>query len=180
LGSVRRRLCSHGAHTGCPLKAIEQAQIRCALFLFHKSHAAVRIEIDPYQISEPYLSGRYQVCEREHNVFLNGAFQMPGSVFRIRTVFQKKVFHALHAMKSELPDPGRRQDALLHHAEFDFENLLEMFWPQGFEDNELVYTVHELRRKLASRCFHGGAIDLLVKADLQSIWLSSETHRAFD
>src|SRR5207253_34450 len=112
LGSVRRRLCSHGAHTGCPLKAIEQAQIRCALFLFHKSHAAVRIEIDPYQISEPYLSGRYQVCEREHNVFLNGAFQMPGSVFRIRTVFQKKVFHALHAMKSELPDPGRRQDAL--------------------------------------------------------------------
>src|ERR671923_208524 len=41
VGSVRRRLCSHGAHTSCPLEALEEAQICRGLFLFRKSHAAV-------------------------------------------------------------------------------------------------------------------------------------------
>src|SRR5256885_4338613 len=50
------------------------------------------------------------------------------------------------------------QYPLLHHTEFDFENLLQVLRTQSLEHYDLVYAVHKLGRKFATGGLDGGEI----------------------
>src|SRR5258708_17388042 len=51
----------------------------------------VGMAIDQKQISCVHLIGRYQSCQWIYNVTLDCPFQMPGSVFQIRSFAQQKL-----------------------------------------------------------------------------------------
>ncbi len=58
---------------------------------------------------------------------------------------------------------GRLQHALLHHAQLNLENLLELFGTQRMEDHRLVDPVHELRREFPLGRFGRRLLDLLIQ-----------------
>src|SRR5271156_2382204 len=103
---------------------------------------------------------------------------MARTVTRIGAFLQQKLFHTVRAVEDKLIGPGGRQHALLHHSEFDLEDLRQMLIAQGFEYHSLVDAVHELRRELTPRCFNGGALNLVVKVVVDFYCLRRETKAA--
>ena len=69
---------------------------------------------------------------------------------------------------------------MLHHAQFDFQNLLQVFAAQRLEDHHFVDAVHELGREFAARRIHRRAIDLVVERFVDLDNLRSKTESAID
>src|SRR3954451_22869737 len=101
---------------------------------------------------------------------------MTSAIFRIGTFLQQELFYRGSAAEDELVVAGRLQDALLHHSQFNLEDLLQMFRAQGLEDDNLVDAVHELGGELATRSFLRRASHLVVELIVNERRLGTETH----
>ena len=105
---------------------------------------------------------------------------MPRAIFRIRALVQQESFHFRGAAKHELIGGSCHQDALLHHAQLDFQNLFEVFGTQGLEHHRLVDAVHEFRSEFPSRRFDRSAINFLIQAGVHLRGFVRETESAID
>ena len=83
-------------------------------------------KIDADKITELHLAGRHQIRERKHQMAFDGALQVPGAIFRVRAFVQQEALNFRRAVENELVGAGGEQNSLLHHAQFDFENLFQM------------------------------------------------------
>src|SRR5467141_885354 len=92
----------------------------------------------------------------------NGALEVPRTVALVRAFLQEEVAAGIGYPEQELP-LGGFQNALLHLAQLDFEDFLELLAPQRMKYHHFVEPVHEFRRKLAARCFYGGTFDLFIE-----------------
>ena len=81
------------------------------------------IPIDADQIAAVNLIRCQKVGHGINHVALNGAFQMARSVTLIRAFLEEEIAACFRDTEKELSLSGL-QDALLHHGEFDVENLL--------------------------------------------------------
>src|SRR5262249_3312358 len=138
----------------------------------------IRIEIDSHEVAKFQLRGCHQARQRRYKVFLYRAFQMTSPILCVGAFFEKEILDAFGTTEKELLGAGRFQDALLHHLQFEIENLLQVCRAQGLENYNLVNTVHELRCELASSRFYRCAIDLLVKAILMHFLLRGKSEAA--
>ncbi len=82
------------------------------------------------------------------------------------------------AVEHELVRARRHQDSLLHHPEFDFQDLLQVLGTQRLEHYDFVDAVHELGRKLAPRRIHCRAVNLFVERVIHLHRLGRETQPA--
>src|SRR6266568_5579407 len=105
---------------------------------------------------------------------------MTSAVARVSPLVQQEILHLRRAREDKLVRCRSHQDPLLHHAEFDFQDLLQMLRPQGFEDHDLVDSVHELWGELTARGLSGGAINFVVQALIHNLRLRRETESTID
>src|SRR5512146_46852 len=105
---------------------------------------------------------------------------MTRSILQIGAFDQQEFFDSRRATEDELVISGSLQNSLLHHAQFDLENLRQVLRAQGLEDNDLVDAVHELRRELAARRLDRSAIDLFVELGVKGSRNGREPHGAVD
>ena len=101
---------------------------------------------------------------------------MPRPIPRIGSLFQQILFHLGGAVKYKLIRARGHQHALLHHAQLDIQNLLQMLIPQRLEHDCLVDPVHELRSKLPPRRLNRRPLNLVVEGriDLERLGSKSE------
>src|SRR5713101_2704456 len=100
---------------------------------------------------------------------------MTSAVARVSPLVQQEILHLRRAREDKLVRRRSHQDALLHHAEFDFQDLLQMLRTQGLKDYDLVNSVHELGGELTARGLSGGAINFVVQALIHNLGLGGET-----
>ena len=155
-----RRYRRHGRRYSVTLK---QHRYHRAFRFFYKGEFILPHQIDADEISQLHLSSRHQVRQRKHQMPFNRPFQVPRSILRIGTFRQQEVLHLCRAIEYELMPARGHQHSLLHHPQFDFQNLLQMLRTQRLEHHHLVDAVHELRSKLAPRRVHCRAIDFIVE-----------------
>ena len=72
----------------------------------------------------------------------------------------------------------RVQHALLHHAQLDLQNLLQLLMPQRMKHHHLVQPVHELRRKLLLRRFLRRSLHFHVQSVFHLVLRLHEAHAA--
>src|SRR5262249_40452012 len=122
----------------------------------------VRVAIDSYEVAQADLGAGNQVSHWRHQILLDRSLQVSRSVFDIRAFFQQEVLYRLCAVENEASLAGRLQDPLLHHAQFDFQDLRQVFSAQPLEYHNLVDAVHELRRELSAGSIRSGPVDALI------------------
>src|SRR5579863_3920331 len=105
---------------------------------------------------------------------------MARAVTRIGAFLEQKLFHWRRAIENKLIRARRHQHALLNHAEFDLEDLRQMFVAQRLKDYSLIDAVHKLRRKLAASRVYGGALNLVVEVVVDFHGFRRETKAAVD
>src|SRR2546422_10638734 len=94
---------------------------------------------------------------------LNGPLQVTRSELRVSPFLEQEIPGAPAALEHKIPAHSRGDDPLLHAAQFDIQDFLQIFALQRAEDNYLVHAVHELGRELAPRRVHCRPVDLLVE-----------------
>ena len=77
-----------------------------------------------------HLFGSQQAGERIDQVPLDRSLQVTRPVFQVRPFAQQKFPRRLRDTKQE-PSLRRFQNALLHHSQLDFQNLLELLLRSG-------------------------------------------------
>src|SRR5262249_32460567 len=145
----------------------EQHRHQSAFRLLDEGHLVFGVDIDANEVTQLDLPGGYQVGKREHDEALNGALRVAGSILPIRALDEQKALHFGCTAKNKLTVAGSLQDALLHHAQLDFQNLLEVFGAQHLEDHSLIDAVHELGREFSARCFHCRTSDFFVEPRIE-------------
>src|ERR1700690_99141 len=171
---------SHGGGAGGGAVTLHQHGDHGAFGFFYARESAFGVEIDADEISEADLIRRYQVGHREDKMAFDGALQVTSAVARVGAFVKKIALHFFGTGEDKLIRGRCHQDALLDHAEFDIENLLQVFGAQSLEDHNLVDAVHELRSELAARGFGGSAIDFVVEALIDHLDLGRETESSLD
>ena len=89
-------------------------------------------------------------------------FRWRAPYFRSVPSRSRKSLGRLRHAEQEAP-LGRFQHALLHHAQLDFQNLLELFGAQRMENHRLVDAVHEFRREFPLGRFGRRFLHLLIQ-----------------
>src|SRR5438094_5009337 len=105
---------------------------------------------------------------------------MPGSVARIGSFLQKEFLCAGRIPYQEDRVGLRRKNSLLNFAQFDIENLAQLFVVQLVKHNQLVDSVHEFWGKPPLGCFDCHTMDLSVDGlgDLGgSFWSETDLSR---
>src|SRR5216684_1998857 len=105
----------------------------------------------------------------------DGALEVPRTVALVRAFLQEEVAAGIGYPEQELP-LGGFQNALLHLAQLDFEDFLELLASQRMKHHHFVEAVHEFRRKLAARRFHGRAFDLFIEAGSRLLGWANKAH----
>ena len=153
-----------GRHIGGRGSVALQQNGRHGVFRFlDEDHFVFRGHIDADEVAQLYLSGGDQVGQREDQIPFDGTLQVTRAITRIGAFLQQELLYAGGAIEDELVGAGGHENALLHHAEFDFEDLGEVLVTQSFEDHGLIDAVHELRCELAASGFDGSALNLVIK-----------------
>ncbi len=75
---------------------------------------------------------------------LDGAFQVPRAISLIRAFLKQKFLAWSGYAKQELAF-GRFQHPLLHLAQFDIQDLLQLLPLKGVKANDFIQAVHEFR-----------------------------------
>src|SRR6266849_11003071 len=130
---------------------LQQHWNHSVLGFFDEHELAFRTKVDANEIAQLDLSGSYEVGQLKDNVTLDGPLQVARAILRIRPLVQQKALYFRRAAEDELVYGRCHQNALLHHAQFDFQNLLQVLRAQSPEHDRFVDTVHELRAELAPR-----------------------------
>src|SRR5271157_6059017 len=102
-----------------------------------EGHSAATIAVDPDEISQLYLPGCDQVRQRKNNMPLDGPLQVTRAILHIRSLAYQKLFYRGRATEYELVIAGGSKNALLHHSKLDFEDLFQVFGPQGAKYHDL-------------------------------------------
>src|SRR6185312_2882420 len=105
---------------------------------------------------------------------------MTRAVFAVGPFLQQEFLYLAGATEDKLRIAGGLQDALLHHAQFDFQDLLKMVALEGLKHYRLVDAVHELRREFAPRRFRRSASNLIVELCIYLRGLLAEAETAGD
>ena len=92
----------------------------------------------------------------------DGALEMACAVTLIGAFLKKEIAARAGYAEEELATRSF-QNALLHHGEFDVEDLLELGAVERMENHNLVQAIHEFGGEFAARSFDGGAFDLFVE-----------------
>src|ERR1700690_731454 len=174
-GTRRSRSC-RGRNCRRRSIAFKQHWNHRTLSFFHEREFAFAEHIHTHEVAELHLSGGNEIRQREYQMAFDSALQMPRSVLRIGAFAEQELFHRRRAIENELMRARCHEHALLHHAKFDIENLLQVFRTQRLEHYYLVDAVHELRSKLAARGINRRARDLLVErvVDLHRFWCKTQ------
>src|SRR5271168_2277826 len=90
---------------------------------------------------------------------------MPRAVLHVRPFLQQEFPRRLRYTEQEA-SLRSFQHALLHHPEFNFQNLFELGRTQRMEHHRLVNAVHEFRREFPLGGFRRSLFDFLVEASL--------------
>src|ERR1017187_9331004 len=143
--------------------SLQQHRRHRVLGFLDKDHLVLRSHVHADEITQLHLRRRHQIRQRENQVALDRALQMPCPVSRIGAFLQQMVFHCLRAVEYELVRTRSHQHALLHHPEFDVQNLRQMLVAQRLEHHCLVDPVHDLRRKFPPRRFHRRPLNLVIE-----------------
>src|SRR5690242_10036460 len=91
-----------------------------------------------------------------------GSLQRTCAIFGIRTLFQQELFCGIRTMILERTLRISCHDAHLHAFQLNIEDLTQVFAHQRPEDDNLVNSIHEFRRKLVLRGFESNAMDLKI------------------
>src|SRR5882757_4386299 len=105
----------------------------------------------------------------------DGALEVPRTVALVRAFLQEEVAAGIGYPEQELPLSGF-QNALLHLAQLDFEDFLELLAPQRMKHHHFVEAIHEFRRKLAAGCLHGSALNLFIEAGSRLLSWPNKPH----
>ena len=135
----------HGKRSRGHALPFQQHRHHGVLGFLHEHERAFRTHVDADEVPQLDLSGGNQVGQLEDDMPLDGALEVPCAIFRISPLVQQEAFHLGRATENELVHCRRHQNALLHHAQFDFQYLLQVLGAQRPEDHRLVDAVHELR-----------------------------------
>jgi len=101
-------------------------------------------------------------------VAFDGAFEMTSSILRVGTFAKQNSFTLFVQLKTNWCAPEAVRNALLDHAQFDFENLRQVFGTQRLEDHDFIDAVHELRRELARAA--STAVRVIFSSSELSTW----------
>src|SRR6476646_3560510 len=169
---------SHGKRSRGHALALQQHRNHGVLGFLHEHERALRTHVNADEVPQLDLSGSDQIGQLEDDMPLDGALEVPCAIFRISPLVQQEAFHLGRATEDELVHRRRHQNALLYHAQLDFQNLLEMFRAQRPEDYGLVDAVHELRTEFAPGRIHSSAADLVVESRVHLQRLSRKAQAA--
>src|SRR5215475_5294130 len=134
-----------------------------------------KIVIDNQRITLMHLCSRQQPGNWVHQITLNGALQVAGSIALVGSLFQEEL--PAFACDSKQERPRRRvQHALLHLPEFDLQHLVQFLALQWMEHHYLVQSIHELWRELPPRRFHRGPLHFLVQSRYGLVLRLDEPH----
>src|SRR5271166_2846319 len=161
---------------------LKQYRYGSILRFLDKDHDAFLVHVDADRVAEFHLLSGNEVCQREHDVAFDGTLQVTCTILRVGAFLEQEIFDRLRGVDDELVCTCRHQNALLHHTEFDVQNLLQVFGTQGLEHDRLVDAVHELRRELAASGFQSTAVDLRIQrvVDHEGVPRNAEAHTAVD
>ena len=96
-----------------------------------------------------------------HQIPVHRALQVPRAILHVGAFAQQELLGIIAQGEHERRRIGRTEDTLLHHIQFDSEDLAQFRRPQRMEHHRLIDTVDELRGELAPGRFHARAIHLL-------------------
>ncbi len=88
---------------------------------------------------------------------------MARSVFRIGPFGKQEILHFGRAIEDELVCARSHQHPLLDHAQFNFQDLLQVLRTQRLEHDDLVDAVHELGRELPPCRIYRRTIDFFIE-----------------
>ena len=92
----------------------------------------------------------------------DGAFQMTCAVLQVRTFAEQELLGVRRTSENELFVGLRRHDPVLDVVQFDIQDLAEMVLAKRLENDNLINTIHEFRRKLLFRHIRRGVIQLPI------------------
>src|ERR1700730_15260678 len=133
------------------------------------------IAIDQKHVSGVQLIGRYQPCQWIYNVTLDCPFQMPGSVFQIRSFAKQKLSRCPSHTEAKAPR-CRIHHTLLHLPEFDLKHFIKLRALERMKHHHPVQAIHKLRRELPSRRLQCSSLHLRVPVLCRLVLRLDEPH----
>ena len=136
--------------------------------------------IDADEISQPDLSGGHQIGQREHDVPLDGALQVPCAIFRIGPLLQQEALH----FGVQLNTNWFAAEAIRMRC-CTMPSSMSRICSRCSDRRVLKTTDLSMRfmnsgREFAPGGFDRGAIDLVVEAASTCVGLWRETQAAID
>jgi len=100
-----------------------------------------------------------QVRQRLYEQALDRALQVPRAIPGIGSLHQQKLPGGIRDINQEGLAGGSGLDTLLDHFKLNINDLAQFLFTEGFEDDDVVQTVDELRRELSTSCRDAGVRD---------------------